>query len=601
MRVINALELAGIAAFIVMVYHYAKHEIKSQRALRKMQREWDEEKSRKEGKSSVDRAYNNYSGYENILYGDGARQRLLKGVDAVSNAVKVTAGPMGKTAILASKFGIGITKDGVTVAKFIEVTDPIEAIGVGLTQEVAITTLRNAGDGTTKAVVMMQAMMHSCIAWLNVLAKPKPLEIKRGMDAVVDSVVKFLKDNSKDVGTDLKLLRQVALISANGDEAIADLIYNAYVKIGKDGRVQVEESNGTETYSKETNGFEFNRGYLNANFINQPEKAKVFYQAPVILVADHPITKFDHLVKVMEHCHNNKLSLVIVAPDISGEALPALVVNKTSKVCLSVAIKAPFSGEAQRDFLYDLCAVTGATLIEEGKGSFSNQSALHSLGQIKSINVTSDLTTITHDREYGKHESWEGLAADDKLYSEHIDSLNSEIEEADSEPKKEYLRQRIARIKGNISVLYVGGITEVAMKEKKDRVDDAKQAVQCAIAEGVVPGGATMYLRAIEEFNKLEQGDTDENFNAGVDIVREALKAPFNQLCENADVEISAEDMVEISAGRKMYDFKNFKLIDVEGTDIIDPAKVERICIENSTSMVVTFIQTEVVSFNRAN
>lgn len=514
-----------------------------------------------------------------VLFGGEASKPLLEGINAVANAVRVTAGPRGRTVILNTEYGVGITKDGVTVARAVELEDPIQSVGAALIKEVAHQTLKEGGDGTTTAVILAQAMIQKGVSEVQKLPSINPVEMKKGIDHAVEFVTQFIKDNALQVGDDMNLLKNVAIISANGDEEIGSLIFEAYSKIGKDGILLVEESNSVETYGKDKSGIQFDRGYLNPHFINDMSNMRVNFKSPAILVCDFEITNLDDIVPVLEYSAKNSTAVVIVAPNIAGDALPGLVINKQRGVCHCAAVKAPFGGGEQNDFLRDLCAATGAVMIEQASGGFKNQSAVSSLGKCDSIVITKDQTTITRSGE-------------DSRITEHIAGIEKMLADAETDSQKQYYTKRIARIRGNISVLYVGGATETAMKEKRDRVDDAVQAVKCAIAEGVVPGGATIYQLAANAYQFTK--DTDENHLSGENIVIEALHAPFNQLCENSGIKTDSVPREKILEG-EVYDFKNFKLLPKGSNVILDPAKVERLALTNAASIAGVFLQTHAV------
>lgn len=525
---------------------------------------------------------------QRVLLGAEATEPLLKGVNAVCDAVKVTAGPRGRTVIISGDYGCGITKDGVTVAKAVEVDDEIEMIGAQLMKEVAHTTLKEGGDGTTTAIILAQAMIKNGMDEMAKLGKEvNVVELKRGMDDVVTKVVQFIKDKSIAIEDNMKLLRHVAVISANGDEEIGELIFKAYSKIGKEGILHVDESNSVETYVKEINGVQFDRGYLSPEFINDPSKMRVSFKAPYILVCDFAVNKIDDIVEALNKSAKNATAFVLLAPDISGDALTGLVINKKRGAVNCVAIKAPFSGEKQTDFLQDVCNLTGAVMVSEASGGFKNQNAALSMGKCDSISVTNDKTTIGKDNAQADQVSVNRI-------NDWVAGLEVQMEEQELPEQKKYYKERIARLNGNINILYVGGVTPTAMKEKSDRIDDAVQAVRCAIAEGVVPGGATMYLRAIDSVTAAMGQQHSKSYHAGEQVILKALEAPFNQLCENSGVEQGSVPRATLLKGQ-VYNFKDFTWVKPGDNTILDPAKVERIALENAASIAAVLLQTSVV------
>ncbi len=516
---------------------------------------------------------------EKIKFNVEARNGLKNGVDALANAVKVTLGPKGRNVIISKSFGgPQITKDGVTVAKQVKLDDPLEDMGAQMVKEVASKTNDLAGDGTTTATVLAQAIVTEGLK--NVAAGANPMDLKRGIDNAVKIVVEQLEKMSTLVGKSSDMIEQVATISANSDKAIGTLIAKAFIKVGNEGVITVEEAKGMETYVDTVEGMQFDRGYLSPYFVTNQDKMAAELSHPYILIIDKKISVMKDMLPILELVMQSGKSLLIIAEDIDGEALATLVINKIRGGLKVVAVKAPGFGERRKAMLEDVAILTGATVItENGEVSLDNVE-LDMLGSAENITVDKDNTTIVN-----------GLG-DPQIIKNRILSVKSQIDSIDNEHDKELLQERLAKLAGGVAVLYVGAASEIEMREKKDRVDDALAATRAAVEEGVVPGGGVALLRAGKILNGYMSPIDDEM--TGVDIVARAIKAPFRTICENAGVsaDVKLDGVMSKSVGTG-YDAKNDKYVDMLEEGIIDPKKVTRIALENAASVAGMILTTE--------
>ncbi|MEQ1733591.1 MAG: chaperonin GroEL [Bacteroidia bacterium] len=516
-----------------------------------------------------------------LSFNTDAREKLKSGVDQLANAVKVTLGPKGRNVIIDKKFGAPhITKDGVTVAKEIELSDPIENMGAQLLKEVASKTATQAGDGTTTATVLAQAIVTAGLK--NVAAGANPMDLKRGIDKAVAAVVADLKKQSKKVGDDIQKIEQVATISANNDNVIGKLIANAMAKVKKEGVITVEEAKGTETEVKIVEGMQFDRGYISPYFITNAEKMDITLETPNILITDKKISAMKELLPILEKSMQSGKPMLIIAEDLDGEALQTLVVNKLRGSLKIAAVKAPGFGDRRKAMLEDIAILTGATVISEERGFKLENAELSMLGRADKVSIDKDNTTIVNGA---------GKKAD---ISARVGAIKSQIETATSDYDKEKLQERLAKLAGGVAVLYVGAATEVEMKEKKDRVDDALAATRAAVEEGIVPGGGVAYIRAIDALDKLKFDNEDEN--TGVAIVKRAIQEPLRQIVFNAGGE-GAVVVNKVREGKGDFGYnartdKYEKLIDA---GVIDPTKVTRISLENAASIAAMLLTTECV------
>ncbi|MBL6664079.1 MAG: chaperonin GroEL [Flavobacteriales bacterium] len=510
-----------------------------------------------------------------------AKDALKKGVDALANAVKVTLGPKGRNVIIKRKFGSpSITKDGVSVAKEIDLKDPVENMGAQMVKEVASKTGYSAGDGTTTATVLAQGIIHS--GFKNVAAGANPMEIKRGMDAAVKEVVLQLKKQSKQIGNDFRLIEQVATISANGDAPIGKLIAEAMQKVGKEGVITVEEAKGMETDVKVVEGMEFDRGYLSPYFVTNTEKMEAELENPYILIYDKKISTMKDLLPILEKSAQSGNPLLIVAEDIDGEALTTLVVNKIRGSLKVVAVKAPGFGDRRKELLEDLAVLTGGTVISEEQGHQLENTELETLGRAEKIIVDKDNTTIVN-----------GKGKKDKINA-RVKQIKTHIKNSTSDYDKEKLQERLAKLSSGVAILYVGAATEIEMKEKKDRVDDAVHATKAAIEEGFVPGGGIAYIRCMATLDKLKV--TGQEQKLGVAIIKKALEEPLKQIVQNAGIDGSI--IVEkVKEGNKDfgYNARTEQFENLYETGVIDPVKVTRIALENAVSIASLLLTTECV------
>jgi chaperonin GroEL len=517
---------------------------------------------------------------KNIYFDTDARDQLKKGVDALANAVKVTLGPKGRNVILDKKFGApAITKDGVTVAKDIELKEPIENMGAQLVKEVASKTADSAGDGTTTATVLAQAIFNAGIK--NVAAGANPMDLKRGIDKAVIAIVEELKKQSKKISSSQEIA-QVATISANNDKEIGTMIADAMDKVGKDGVITVEEAKGTTTEVKTVEGMQFDRGYLSAYFVTNTDKMEADLEFPFILLYDKKISSMKELLPILEQVAQTGRPLVIVAEDIDGEALATLVVNKVRGALRVAAVKAPGFGDRRKAMLEDIASLTGGTVISEESGYKLENAALEHLGQADKINIDKDNTTIVNGK--GSKEA----------ITSRINQIKAQIENTTSDYDKEKLQERLAKLSGGVAILYIGAATEVEMKEKKDRVDDALHATRAAVEEGIVPGGGVALIRASQVLDNLKTENEDQA--TGVQIIRLAIEAPLRTIVANA----GGEGSVVVNRVREGkddfgYNAREDKYENMFSAGIIDPTKVTRLALENASSISGLLLTTECV------
>jgi len=516
-----------------------------------------------------------------ITFDVDAREKLKKGVDALANAVKVTLGPKGRNVIIDKKFGAPtITKDGVSVAKEIELSDAIENMGAQMVKEVASKTADAAGDGTTTATVLAQAIVTAGFKY--VTAGANPMDLKRGIDKAVTAVVAELKKMSKTVGDDFEKIEQVATISANNDNVIGKLIADAMKKVGKDGVITVEEAKGTETEVKTVEGMQFDRGYLSPYFVTNPEKMEAELENAYILIYDKKISSMKELLPILEKTVQTGRPLLIISEEVDGEALATLVVNKLRGSLKIAAVKAPGFGDRRKAMLEDIAILTGGILISEERGYKLENADLSYLGQAEKITIDKDNTTIVN-----------GVGTKDDITA-RVNQIKSQIEQTTSDYDKEKLQERLAKLSGGVAVLYIGAATEVEMKEKKDRVDDALAATRAAVEEGIVPGGGVAYIRAILSLEKLKGENDDENF--GINIVKTSLESPLRQILANAGHEPSII-VHKVKEGKDDfgYNARTEKEDNMYTAGVIDPTKVSRIALENAASIAGMLLTTECV------
>ena len=515
-----------------------------------------------------------------IHFNTESRENLRKGVDILANAVKVTLGPKGRNVILDKKFGAPtVTKDGVSVAKEIELKEPVENMGAQLVKEVASKTADDAGDGTTTATVLAQAIFNTGIK--NVAAGANPMDLKRGVDKAVQTVVENLKSQSKDI-KDSSEISQVATVSANNDHEIGKMIADAMDKVGKDGVITVEEAKGTETEVKTVEGMQFDRGYLSPYFVTNSDKMEAELENPYILIYDKKISAMKELLPVLEAVSQTGKPLLIIAEDIEGEALATIVVNKIRGALKVAAVKAPGFGDRRKAMLEDIAILTGGTVISEERGYKLESATIDYLGTAEKVNIDKDNTTVVS-----------GAGKKDDIVA-RVNQLKKQIETTTSEYDKEKLQERLAKLSGGVAILYVGAATEVEMKEKKDRVDDALHATRAAVQEGIVAGGGTAFLRAIPALDKLKLENDDQN--TGILIVKTALESPIRTIVENSGGEGSVV-IQNIKEGKGDYGYNAAvdKFESMFKAGIIDPTKVSRLALENAASIAGLLITTECV------
>lgn len=516
-----------------------------------------------------------------IKFNVNAREELKNGVDALADAVKVTLGPKGRNVIIDKKFGAPhITKDGVTVAREIELEDSFQNMGAQLVKEVASKTGDQAGDGTTTATVLAQAIVN--VGLKNVTAGANPMDLKRGIDKAVSKVVESIKAQAQEVDDDISKIENVARVSANNDEEIGRLIAEAMQKVKKEGVITVEEAKGTETSVDVVEGMQFDRGYISPYFVTNSEKMECEMDSPYILLYDKKISNLKDMLPILEAVAQSGRPLLIIAEDVDNEALATLVVNRlrgSLKIC---AVKAPGFGDRRKEMLEDIAVLTGGTVISEIKGMQLAQASVKDLGTAEKVTVNKDNTTIVN-----------GAGSKDAIAS-RVGQIKAQIETTTSNYDKEKLQERLAKLAGGVAVLYIGAPSEVEMKEKKDRVDDALSATRAAIAEGIVPGGGVAYIRALNALDELKGENEDEN--TGIAIIRRAIEEPMRQIMENAGVE-GAVILQKVKDGTGDFGF-NARTDTFENffeTGVIDPAKVTRVALENAASIAGMFLTTECV------
>ncbi len=516
-----------------------------------------------------------------ISFNVEGRDALKRGVDALAYAVKVTLGPKGRNVIIDKKFGSpAITKDGVTVAKEIELSHPVENMGAQLLKEVASKTADLAGDGTTTATVLGQAIVTAGLK--NVAAGANPMDLKRGIDKAVANVVENLQKQSTPVGNDNKKIEQVATISANNDNAIGKLIAEAMQKVKKEGVITVEEAKGTETTVEIVEGMEFDRGYISPYFVTNVDKMEAVLESPYILIYEKKISAMKELLPILEKAVQTGKPLLIIAEDLDGEALQTLVVNRLRANLKICAVKAPGFGDRRKAMLEDIAILTGGTFISEEQGRKLEDAQLTDLGRAEKITIDKENTTIVN-----------GAGKKAEITS-RVNQIKAQIETTTSDYDKEKLQERLAKLAGGVAVLYVGAATEVEMKEKKDRVDDALAATRAAVEEGIVAGGGTAYIRCINSLEKLKGANDDEN--TGIQIVKRAIEEPLRQICANAGIEGSII-VHNVREGKDDYGFnaRTEKFENLLKAGVIDPTKVSRIALENAASVAGMLLTTDCV------
>jgi len=518
---------------------------------------------------------------KDITFNLEARDALKRGVDALANAVKVTLGPKGRNVIIDKKFGSPtITKDGVSVAKEIELSHPVENMGAQLLKEVASKTADAAGDGTTTATVLGQAIVTAGLK--NVAAGANPMDLKRGIDKAVEAVVENLKKQSQTVGNDNKKIEQVATISANNDSTIGKLIAEAMGKVKKEGVITVEEAKGTDTTVEVVEGMQFDRGYISPYFITDVDKMEAVLDSPLILIYEKKISTMKELLPVLEKAVQTGKPILIIAEDIDGEALQTLVVNRLRSNLKIAAVKAPGFGDRRKAMLEDIAILTGGIFIAEDRGFKLENADLTFLGKAEKVTIDKDNTTIV------------GGAGKKADITARVNQIKAQIESTTSDYDKEKLQERLAKLAGGVAVLYVGAATEVEMKEKKDRVDDALAATRAAVEEGIVPGGGVAYIRAVSALEKLKGINDDET--TGIQIVKRAIEEPLRQICANSGIEGSIV-VQKVKEGKDDFGFnaRTEKFENLLKAGVIDPTKVSRIALENAASVAGMLLTTDCV------
>jgi chaperonin GroEL len=518
---------------------------------------------------------------KNIIFELQARDALKRGVDALADAVKVTLGPKGRNVIIDKKFGApSVTKDGVTVAKEIELKDAVENMGAQMVKEVASKTSDVAGDGTTTATVLAQAIVTTGLK--NVIAGANPMDLKRGIEKAVVSVVASLKAMSREIGDTNEKIEQIATISANNDSVIGKLIAEAMAKVKKEGVITIEEAKGTETVVKVVEGMQFDRGYISPYFVTDTEKMEAVYEDPFVLIYDKKISSMKDLLPILEKVVQTGKALVIVSEDVDGEALATLVVNKLRGSLKIVAVKAPGFGDRRKAMLEDIAILTGGTVISEETGYKLEDADISYMGRAEKISVDKDNTTIVSGK--GTRE----------MIESRINQIKAQIESTSSDYDREKLQERLAKLAGGVAVIQVGAASEVEMKEKKDRFDDALHATRAAVEEGIIPGGGVAYLRAIPALNKLVGDNEDEN--TGIAIIKRALEEPLRQIVQNCGLEGSVI-VQKVKEGKGDYGFNARTEVyeNLYEAGVIDPTKVARVALENAASIASMLLTTECV------
>ena len=516
-----------------------------------------------------------------IKFNIEARDLMKKGVDELANAVKVTLGPKGRNVVIEKKFGAPhITKDGVSVAKEIELADPYANIGAQMVKEVASKTGDDAGDGTTTATILAQSIIN--VGLKNVTAGANPMELKRGIEKAVAAVVKHLEGQKEEVGNNFEKIRQVGRISANGDETIGNLIAEAMEKVGIEGVITVEEAKGTETEVKTVGGMQFDRGYISPYFVTDSEKMICEFENPYILLYDKKISSMKELLPVLEPVAQSGRALLIIAEDVESEALATLVVNRLRGSLKIAAVKAPGFGDRRKEMLEDIAILTGGMVISEEKGLKLEQATIEMLGTADKVTVSKDYTTIVNG------------AGDKENIKERCDQIKAQIVATKSDYDREKLQERLAKLSGGVAVLYVGAASEVEMKEKKDRVDDALRATRAAIEEGIIPGGGVAYIRAIDSLEGMKGDNADET--TGIGIIKRAIEEPLREIVANAGKEGAVVvQKVREGKGDFGYNARTDVYENLHAAGVVDPAKVARVALENAASIAGMFLTTECV------
>jgi chaperonin GroEL len=516
-----------------------------------------------------------------IKFNIEARNLVKEGIDALADAVKVTLGPKGRNVVIEKKFGAPqITKDGVTVAKEIELDNRFANLGAQMVKEVASKTGDNAGDGTTTATVLAQSIINVGIK--NVTAGANPMDLKRGVDKAVEAVVAHLKKQSQAIGDDLSKIEQVATVSSNNDSNIGKLIAEAMGKVKKEGVITVEEAKGTDTEVKVVEGMQFDRGYISAYFMTDGEKMEAVLENPLVLITDKKISTMKDLMPILEPVAQQGRALLIIAEDVDGEALSTLVLNRLRGTIKVAAVKAPGFGDRRKEMLEDIAILTGGTVISEEKGLKLDNARIDLLGKVEKVTIDKENTTIGNG------------GGEKKNIENRIAQIRKQIDATTSDYDREKLQERLAKLAGGVAVLYVGAATEVEMKEKKDRVDDALSATRAAVEEGIIPGGGVAYIRAIEALEKLKGDNEDES--TGIQIVKRAIEEPLRQIVENAGLEGSVV-VQKVKEGKADFGFnaRTDKYENLLAAGVIDPTKVARVALENAASVAGMFLTTECV------
>lgn len=516
-----------------------------------------------------------------IKFNIEARDTLKKGIDALADAIKVTLGPKGRNVIIDKKFGSPqISKDGVTVAKEIELSDNFENMGAQMVKEVASKTADDAGDGTTTATILAQSIIE--VGLKNVTAGANPMDLKKGIDKAVVEVIKSLKSQTRIIGEDNQKIEQVASVAANNDITIGKLISEAMEKVHKEGVITVEEAKGTETTVEVVEGMQFDRGYISPYFITDADKMEAVLENPYILLHDKKISTMKDLLPILESTSQAGRPLLIIAEDIDGEALATLVVNKLRGSLKIASVKAPGFGDRRKEMLEDIAVLTGGTVISEEKGLKLEGTDLEMLGETEKVVIDKENTTIVNGQ------------GDQKMIEARVNQIKTQIETTTSDYDKEKLQERLAKLSGGVAVCYIGAASEMEMKEKKDRVDDALNATRAAVEEGIIPGGGVAYIRAIDALDKLKGENDDEN--TGIAIVKRAMEEPIRQIVENAGIEGSII-VQKVKEGKGDYGFNARTGVyeNLLETGVIDPTKVARIALENAASVAGMFLTTECV------
>ena len=516
---------------------------------------------------------------KDIQFNVEARAKMKEGADALANAVKVTLGPKGRNVVIDKKFGAPqVTKDGVTVAKEVELEDRFANMGAQMVKEVASKTNEQAGDGTTTATVLAQAIIN--VGLKNVTAGANPMDIKRGIDKAVAAVVSSLKEQSQAVGEDYAKIEQVGTISANNDSYIGKLIADAMSKVKKDGVITVEEAKGTDTEVKVVEGMQFDRGYISPYFMTNGEKMEAVLDSPEILITDKKISTMKDLLPILEPIAREGKSLLIIAEDVDGEALTTLVVNKLRGTLKIAAVKAPGFGDRRKEMLQDIATLTGAVVVSEERGFTLENTTPDMLGKAEKVVITKENTTVVNG------------AGDKEAIKERADLIRKQIETTTSDYDREKLQERLGKLAGGVAVLYVGAATEVEMKEKKDRVEDALSATRAAVEEGIVPGGGVAYIRAAETLKAMKGENEDET--TGIHIVARAIEEPLRQIAANAGVEGSVIiQKIREGKGDFGYNARTDEYVNMFEAGVIDPTKVARVALENASSVAGMFLTTE--------